>query len=265
VGAVVVVSWESLATGTEVAIITDSTLVANARDVALSRLVLAQRTVAEDTIVDFMLTRSLTNSIVNLDESVTRVVLRCCSNALRAEVPVGASQALVTDANNTPVTAVTDSGVAELTTRETARSDQIFQGEVTVRAKVEGMTRVVTVLISEETTKAQVIVLSVIATDEIAAISFTTAAIAHWLLFSLDCSIQGLRWLHIQFENRLGDGFGKSLDLDKLSLHRDMRLGDHLRLNRKLVARRNRLGGAVRNDTIMNESLNQPVTIAAAR
>jgi hypothetical protein len=43
-----------------------------------------------------------------------------------------------------------------------------------------------------------------------------------------------------------------------------MRLGDHFRLNRKLVARRNCLGGAVRNDTILNESLNQPVTIAAA-
>jgi hypothetical protein len=190
VGAVVVVSWESLATGTEVAVITDSTLVANAADVALSSLVLAQRTVAEDAIVDFMLTRGLTNSIINLDEPVTRVVLRCCSNALRAEIPVGTSQALVADANNTLVTAVTDSGVAELTTREAARSDQIFQGEVTVRAKLEGMTRVVTVLISEETTKAQVIVLAVIAADEIAAISFTTAAIAHWLLFSLDCSIQ---------------------------------------------------------------------------
>jgi hypothetical protein len=41
VGPVVVVSWESLTTSTEVAVITDSTLVANTTDVALSRFILA--------------------------------------------------------------------------------------------------------------------------------------------------------------------------------------------------------------------------------
>jgi hypothetical protein len=180
-----------------------------------------------------MLTRSLTNCIINLDEPVARVVLRCGSNALRAEVPVRTSQALVTNANNALVAAVTDSGVAELTTREAARGDQIFQGEVTVRAKVESMARVVTVLVSEETTKAQIIVFAVIAADEIAAISLTTASIAHGLLFSLDCSIQRIHRLNIQFKNRLGDEFRQSLGLDELGLHRDRRLGDHLRLNWK--------------------------------
>lgn len=88
--AVVVVSWKSLAARTEVGIITDSALVANPADVILGRFALAQRTVTEDAIVDFMFPSRFTNSIVNLHEPMTRVAPRSSQNALGAVVPIGA-------------------------------------------------------------------------------------------------------------------------------------------------------------------------------
>lgn len=88
--AVVVLSWKSLAARTEVGVITDSALVANSADVILGRFALAQRTVTEDAIVDFMFSSRFTNSIVNLHEPMSRVALRSSQNAFGAEVPIGA-------------------------------------------------------------------------------------------------------------------------------------------------------------------------------
>lgn len=98
--AVVVVGRKGLAARTEVGVITDSALVANSVDVTLGRFVLAQWTIAEDSIMDLMLTSRFTDSIVNLHESMTRVVMGSSQDALRAEVPIGAGQALVTNTND---------------------------------------------------------------------------------------------------------------------------------------------------------------------
>lgn len=65
-------------------------------------------------------------------------------------------------------TAVTDSGVSELPTGKAARGDEIFQAEVPVRSKMEGVARVVSMFISEEAAKAKIIVLALIAANEIA-------------------------------------------------------------------------------------------------
>lgn len=70
------------------------------------------------------------------------------------------------------VTAVTDRGVSELPTRKTARGDQILQAEVSIRSQVEGVARVVSMLISEEAAKAKVIVLAFIAADKVAFVGF---------------------------------------------------------------------------------------------
>ena len=70
------------------------------------------------------------------------------------------------------VTAVTDSGVSELSTRKATRGDQILQAKVPVRSEVEGMTRVVSMLISEQAAKAKIIVLAVIAADEVYFVGF---------------------------------------------------------------------------------------------
>lgn len=70
------------------------------------------------------------------------------------------------------VTAVTDSGVSELTTGKTARGDQILQAEVSIGSQVEGVARVVSMLISEEAAKAKIIILALIAADEVAFVGF---------------------------------------------------------------------------------------------
>jgi len=194
--AVVVVSRKGLATRTEVGVITDSALVANSADVILGRFALAQGTVTEDAIVDFMFPSRFTNTIVNLHEPMTRVALRSSQNAIGAEVPIGAGQALVTNTNDTLVTAVTDSGVSELPARKTARGDQILQAEVSVRPQVEGVTRVVSMLIPEKAAKAKIIVLTLITADEVAFVGFTAASIAHWLVITLNGCIQTSWWGH---------------------------------------------------------------------
>lgn len=188
--AVMVVGREGLAARTEVGVITDSALVANSVDVALSRFALAQWTITEDAIVNFVLTSWLTDSLVNLHKPMARVALRRSQDAIGTEVPIGAGQALVTNTNDALakisreppkqvecvskylVTAVTDSGVSELPTGKAARRDQILQAKVPVRSEVEGMARVVPVLISEQAAKAKIIVLAVIATDEIDFVDF---------------------------------------------------------------------------------------------
>jgi hypothetical protein len=208
--AVVVVGRKGLAARTEVGVITDSALVANSVDVTLGRLVLAQWTIAEDAIMDLMLTSRFTDGIVNLHESMTRVALGSSQDALRAEVPIGAGQALVTNTNDALVTAVTDSSVSELPTWKATRGDQILQAEVPVRSKVECVARVVSMLISEETAKAKIIVLAVIAADEIAFVGFTTAPIAHWLVIALNGCIQTSRfghWLRSRLLDRIGCRF----------------------------------------------------------
>lgn len=58
----------------------------------------------------------------------------------------------------------------ELTARKAARHDEVLQAEVTIRAKGEGVGRVVAMLVAQETTKAEVIVLAVVATHKIALI-----------------------------------------------------------------------------------------------
>lgn len=101
VGAVVLVIGMGLAARTEVNVVTDGTLVANTSDVALSRLVLAQRAITEDAKVDLRVTRLITNSFVDRGKAVSRVVLVGLLDARGAVVPVGARQALVADADDT--------------------------------------------------------------------------------------------------------------------------------------------------------------------
>ena len=91
---------EGLTARTEVGVITDSALVANSVDVTLSRLVLAQWTITEDAIVNFALTSWLTDSLIDLHEPMTRMALRSIQDAIGAEIPIGAGQALVTNTND---------------------------------------------------------------------------------------------------------------------------------------------------------------------
>lgn len=78
---IVRVSWKSLALGTEVRIMAHSTLVTGTRDIIGRRLILAKRPVAENTVVDFMLRRQLSNGLINWDEAMTWMALPSVYNA----------------------------------------------------------------------------------------------------------------------------------------------------------------------------------------
>jgi hypothetical protein len=119
----VLVGRQSLAVGTEIDVVTDGTLVANTRDVALGGLVLAEGSIAEDAIVDRVLVGLLTDGFIDRGKSVARMVLGSIHDAVRAVVPVGARQALVAGANDALFTAITNGSVLELAAREAARHD----------------------------------------------------------------------------------------------------------------------------------------------
>ena len=68
------------------------------------------------------------------------------------------------------LTAVTDGSVLEQAARSAAGCDQILQAEITVRAKLESVRRMMTVLVPQETAETQIVVLALGATDHAAAI-----------------------------------------------------------------------------------------------
>jgi hypothetical protein len=68
------------------------------------------------------------------------------------------------------LTSIANGSVLELATGKAARHDQVLQAEVAVRAKREGVGRVVAVLVAQQATKAKVIVLAVIASHQVALI-----------------------------------------------------------------------------------------------
>lgn len=226
VGVIVVIRRKGFTAGTEIGVITHSTLVANSSDVALRRLDLAERTITENAIVNFVLTSSFADSIVDLNKAMARVVLRGCQNALRAEVPVRTGQAFMTDANNALdkisigvvrkwvgtylVTAVADSSMAELAARKTARCDEVLQAEIAVGSEMESVTGVVAMFVPEKAAKAKVVVFAIVAAYEVALVCFcslltrgprenaserltTTASVANWLVFALNGGIQAGR------------------------------------------------------------------------
>lgn len=106
------------------------------------------------------------------------MVLRGSHDTVTAVIPIGAGQTLMAGANDAIVTAITNGSVLELAARKAARHDQVLQAEVAVRAEREGVSRVVTMFVSQQAAKAQVIVLTVIAADQVAIIGFCITALA---------------------------------------------------------------------------------------
>lgn len=94
------VGRHGLAVSTEVRVMAHSTLVTRSSDVVWRRLVLAERTITEDAIVDFLLLKGLSDGTVNRSKPMAWVGLRCVRNTVRAVIPVGAGQALVTYTND---------------------------------------------------------------------------------------------------------------------------------------------------------------------
>lgn len=71
----------------------------------------------------------------------------------------------------------------ELTARKASRHDEVLQAEVTVGAQGKGVGRVVTVLVAQQATKAEVKVLAVKATHKVAVIHLCVSLLALVLIY----------------------------------------------------------------------------------
>ena len=100
VSAVVLICGKSLAVGTEIDVVTNGTLVADATDVALRRLIFAKRSVTEDAIVNLIIARLFADRFVYGNESVARMILGGTCDAVGTIVPVRARKTLVAGAND---------------------------------------------------------------------------------------------------------------------------------------------------------------------
>ena len=114
VGVVVPIARMGLAVLAEVGVVADSALVSDALNVRQVLLVLAQRSIAVDAVVAVAGVERLGQRLVDGHEAMTGVDELGVLDALRAEVPVGAVQALVADAVDELVAAIADSRVADI-------------------------------------------------------------------------------------------------------------------------------------------------------
>lgn len=91
---------ECFAVGTKIGVMAHRALVANTQDVRRCDPVPAERTIADDAVVDLTVAWWLSDGPVNGNKAMTGMVFRGAQNAVPAVVPIGASKTLVTNANN---------------------------------------------------------------------------------------------------------------------------------------------------------------------
>ena len=111
---VVLVAGMRFAVLAEIGIVANSALVARTLNIREVLLVLAQRSIAVDAIVTAAARKWLGERLVDRDEAMTRVNDVSTLQALGTVIPVWAVQALVTDAIDELVTAVTNCRVARI-------------------------------------------------------------------------------------------------------------------------------------------------------
>lgn len=76
------------------------------------------------------------------------------------------------------VASIANSCMLELPTWKAARHDQILQAEVAVGSKLEGVPGVVAMLVSQEATEAQIVVLAFVATNHVAFVGLCGTVLA---------------------------------------------------------------------------------------
>jgi hypothetical protein len=94
------VGRKSLAVGTEVSVVADSTLVTIALDVGFVGVCRADGSITVDATMNWLATGDVAKGFVDRCKAMTRVSLRRSRSAVRAVVPIGAGETLVTNANN---------------------------------------------------------------------------------------------------------------------------------------------------------------------
>ena len=96
---VMAVGWQSFTIGTEIGVMADSTLVADAPNVRpTARFVLTKRAVTVDAVVDLVAGVRVGNRLVQGCKAMSWMVAVSCNEAVRAIIPIRAAQALVSDA-----------------------------------------------------------------------------------------------------------------------------------------------------------------------
>lgn len=160
------VGWASLAAGTEVGIMADSTLVTVTLDVVA--LVLAERAITVDTAVSLLASKhGVRNRIVDRHKAVTFVNERSTLEASTAVVPIWAVEALVADTENEIVTAIADGLMSDVAAwLEHFCHTILHTGRQGLSGWSEGVLWVVTVLIGNMALNAEIKVWAVIAGNE---------------------------------------------------------------------------------------------------
>lgn len=156
-----------LAVGTEVGVMAHGTLVSSAFDIRYAVLVLAERTVTVDTIVAVAAAHRLRKGLVNGNESVSGVDELGALDALGAEVPVGAVQALVAHAVDELLATIADSGVADVSA-SIAKEVSKSRHRGVLSGSLEDMTGVVAMLVVDVALHAKIVVVACGAGNELA-------------------------------------------------------------------------------------------------
>jgi hypothetical protein len=155
-----------LAVCAEISVIADRALKADALDVRLLLLVLAEGTIAVDANVAVAAGNRLSQWLIDGDEAMSRMYVLGALDALGTEVPVRAVQTLVADTVDELLTSIADSGVSYITTSIAEKVGQSRHACVG-SGGLESMTGVMTVLVVNMALQAQVVVLARCASNKL--------------------------------------------------------------------------------------------------
>jgi len=167
VGLVVESSGQSLAVLAEVCIVADDALVSNTLNVGLLRVALTKRSIAVDAMVRDRRGRTALEMLIDGSEAVTRVSVTSVLVALAAVVKVRAVEALVAYTMNHVVTTIADGSVSEVAT--SGKKSLLGEGEgSTIGGRLEVMGRVMAVRVEHVAVQAEIIVITLDASDKVA-------------------------------------------------------------------------------------------------
>ena len=196
VGVVVRVGRQGLTLGTEVRVMTHSALVTSTSDPSSKGLVLAKRTIAENAIVDFLVSRGLRDCTVDWSKSMTWMRCRRSRDTVRAVVPVWAGQTFVTHSGDILratlvccckrkekkkkrtlsctdlLTAVANSRVVIGTSGPTANVDQVPQNGLLLGDGSKSVPRMMAMSVMNKTPHAKIVVITVSTSDYLGCFKF---------------------------------------------------------------------------------------------
>jgi hypothetical protein len=232
-GVVMPVAWVGFAVLAKVGIVAYSALVADALDIWYVLLVFAKRTVTVDAIVTVAAIQRFSQGLIDGYKAMAGVNMVSTLDTVWAIVPVWAVQALMADTIDELVAAVTNSWVADVSSRVAEEISQSRKSSVG-GSSCEGVARMVAVLVADVAVHAQIVI-------------FARKAGNKFLLGkALDTAVASASWFLVASNGLFLISVGSGNFLGTLNLG----LGWHA------------LGGAVDNGAVLNKALDHPVACA---